>query len=297
ILRREAVDNLRLAQLLNEMALLLLDRGDLENAAAIFEESVAMKKRLVGDREVSVSIALTNLGKVREMLGRYQEAEAAYRESLRIKQALYGEGAEELAILENNLAVLLTDLGQLEPERRGNLWQEAEELFRRSLEARLEGSPPDDPRIAKVHKNRALLLTFRGELEAAEPLLDEALAIFRSHYGDDDRAVAETLRNRAVMLHAAGRFEAAESDAGRAAEIFNAAFGAEDWRTADAESIRGECLLDLSRVEEAAAMLNKSLAIIEGEKGEQARAAWEARRRLERLRSIRAATSDRPADG
>ncbi len=285
ILHRKETDNQRMASLLNEMGLLLLDRGDLDTAAAIFEESVAMKRRLHGNSDASLSIALTNLGKIYEALGEYQKAEAAYGESLGIKEEIYGEDAKELAVLQNNLAVLLTDLGLLEPERQQKLWSEAEKLFGKSLDARLKSNSPDHPRIARVYKNRALLLTYRGELRNAEAQLDQALEIFRAHYGEDDPAVAETLRNRAVMFVAANRPEEAESDARQAAEIFRGAFQAKDWRTADAESILGECLLALNRRQEATGLLENSLAIIEAEKGERARATWEARRRVERLRS------------
>ncbi len=285
ILRRKETDNQRMVSLLNELGLLLLDRGDLDTTAAIFEASVAMKRRLHGNSDVSLSTTLTNLGKIYETLGEYQKAETAYLESLRIKEEIYGEDAKELAVLQNNLAVLLTDLGLLEPERQQKLWSEAEELFGKSLDARLKSNPPDHPRIARIYKNRALLLTYRGELRKAEVQLDQALEIFRAHYGEDDPAVAETLRNRAVMLVAASRPEEAEGDARQAAEILRNAFQVKDWRTADAESILGECLLALNRRQEARELLENSLAIIEAEKGERARATWEARRRLQAMRA------------
>ena len=285
ILEGGRVDDLRLAQLLNQMALPLTRRGDLEAAAEVWEVTLAMKRRLLGDSDASVAIGLTNLGGTLERLGRYEEAERAYRESLDIKTELYGEDSEELATVQNDLAVLLRDLGLFHLDRREQHWSEAEDLFRRSLEARRRAEPAKPERAAIVLNNWALLEQYRGHLEEAKSFYDEALEIFRDRYGEGDRAVGVVLRNRATLHQAAGRPAEAEGDARQALQILGEAMNPGHWRLADAENVLGGCLLDLGRMDEAAPLIERSLPVIEAAKGEGSRTAWEARERLERLQA------------
>jgi tetratricopeptide (TPR) repeat protein len=289
------VDDLRLAKRLNELAFRLKSRGDLESALDGFTEAVTMKRRLLVKDDASIAIALNNLAATQEALGRYDESESSYRESLRIKKKLAGADPQYLERTQNNLAALLRDQGLRRPERRAQLWAEADELFRKSLETRRTSYGSDDRRVAVVLNNLALLQIYRGDLTEAETSIDEALKIFRTERGPRDNTVGVVLRNRATLLQAQGKFEEAVLNAQLATEILVEALDPGHWRTADARSVLGACLLDLNRVGDAEPLLRDSLPILEAELGKDARATWEARQRLQRYQSL--ASGEAPSTG
>ncbi len=286
MVEEEDVDGKRLAQVLSDLGYFLEDRGDLRTAEAVYGVSVDMKKRFFGRTTAAVAIGLGGRALVLAELGRFEEAEADYRESLAVRLEVYGQGTVEVARAQNNLAALLRDAGALDAGRRAAAWSEAEQLFRDSLATRAALSGPDDPTVAGASNNLAVLLQMHGQLAEAGALYDDALRVFRRHFGEQHRAAGTVLKNRATWLQASGELVEAEQQARQAVKILDSRLGPGHWRTAEAESVLGGCLLDLDRRAEAEPFLRRSLAVIEAEKGERGRVTLDARQRLERLEAL-----------
>ena len=65
--------------------------------------------------------------------------------------------------------------------------------------------------------------------------------------------------------------------------MHRAARGENDWQTARAESALGACQVRSNRVEEARALLTRSLDVLRSERGNDAIETQDARHRVERL--------------
>ena len=71
------------ARELNETGLVHYDQGKYDEAEKMFEESLAIYKKMLGDEHPVVADSLNNLASLYENQGKYDEAEKMYKESLR----------------------------------------------------------------------------------------------------------------------------------------------------------------------------------------------------------------------
>ena len=119
------------------------------------------------------------------------------------KEALLGLPEEERAVsaLQNNLAVLLEDQGKL---------NEAEPLFRESLEGSRRTLGDTHPSTLTSINNLGSLLLAQGKLSEAELLLREALEVKRRTLGDTHPSTLASINNLASLLQAHGKLDEAE---------------------------------------------------------------------------------------
>ena len=54
---------MRVAQILNELGVLLRERGDRAAAVPLLEQALAMRRRLLGDKHKDVAVTLVELGR------------------------------------------------------------------------------------------------------------------------------------------------------------------------------------------------------------------------------------------
>ena len=264
-------DRSAFARLLDEKALALKDRGDLDTAEVLYREALAMWRRIHDDHEV-----ISGLNRLAANLtdqGRLEEAEALYQESLAMRQEAYGHDSEEVARVLNNLAVVY--------ERDGR-HAAAEDLAVESLEIRQALAAPDNLLIASSHNNLALYKQLQGKHAAAEEHYLKALGLMQEQ--EPEERIAWIQRNLATLYLDMGRLEEAESWARKAlARLRRQQLY---WRIADAESVLGGCLLAQGRYQEAEPLLAWSYPEIAAAKGDEARQSREAKQRLEQARQI-----------
>ena len=93
-LGRQAVgpEHVRVAQSLNDLGVLLDEKGDYEAAAAALERSLDMRRRLLGSDHKDVAITLVELGRVYVDLGQRDRAEPLLREALAIRRKAVRRG-------------------------------------------------------------------------------------------------------------------------------------------------------------------------------------------------------------
>lgn len=97
------------------------------------------------------------------------------------------------------------------------------------------GSKADEPAqvlLATALNNAAELLRAQGLVDAAEPLLIQALSLKESALGPQSPSVAEALSNLGMVWKAQGRLEEAEPHLKRCIEIKEAVFGQDHWSVA-----------------------------------------------------------------
>jgi tetratricopeptide (TPR) repeat protein len=317
--RAGGADSAYLAQSLNDLGVLLREDGDLARATPLLEDSLAMRRRLLGLRHKDVAVTLVELARAYEDGGARDRAEPLFREALEIRREVLGEAHRETATSKGELALLLW--------RRGDI-AAAEPLFRQALETSRAALGEDHPNVAASWNNVGLMLIEKGDFAGAEPMFRRALAINQRHFGERHVAGSNNRLNLAVTLREQGRydeaaalltdaiailresqgdhhatlatalynlgrvqlsrreFEAAAATLRDAADRQRAALPAGDWRVEATSSALGEALTGLGRYDEAERLLTTAAGVLKTDApGRQGRDAALNQRRLEALRA------------
>ncbi len=267
------------ARLLRTLSEVYGNLGDFAAARAAAEESVQASRTLQDDG-ADLAESLRRLGWVLRRLDEDELAESTYREALALTERLHGEDertaavlnelgltlkygapAEALKLLQRarridleaggteGTGILLSNIGSLQMQLRD---------FSAALAAFEEAAPAvrmqfgdDDPRVATMHANRALALTFLGRYPEAETALTAALELHRKLLGDSHPGVGQDLLELARVALRSGRLKTALDRAGNAVEVLDAALGTEHSLTRLARTIRAEALVLSGATEEA----------------------------------------------
>ncbi len=277
------VDNLKLAEILNDQAFALEGEGGIQTAEVLFREALAMKLRLFDEDHPSIVRGMNNLATNLQAQGKYEEAEKLLRNALELRIQLHGEESSESAVSLNNLAMLHQNTGNLDA---------AEPLIQDSLRIRRKHFGVDSYQAGVALNNLAFQQQLRGDYKAAEVTYRQGLKIFRSHYGLEHPRVAQALRNLATVLQAMGDAKGAEAAVNKALDIYQKNY--KHWLVADAESVRGGILSSRGRFEEAEPLLTRGYAVIQATKGTNARQTQEALGRLEAFERAQGSASASP---
>ena len=187
------------AKALHHLGVLCDERGDLERAALVLEESLALG-RVAGDRR-ALAATLNSLGIVARNEGDSARARRLLTESLELKREL-GE-VSGISTTICCLGVIAVDDGELEQARA---------LFEESLE--LDRGRGDRNGVAINLGNLGTVALEQGDLERARTLLADGLRAFRE-LGDPE-GVAECLEQIASLGALRGHAERAARLAGAA---------------------------------------------------------------------------------
>jgi eukaryotic-like serine/threonine-protein kinase len=189
------------ASSLDELGVVLRDRGDDVAAEALYREALTIRRRLTGGEHPGVAVSLNNLGRVLHDRGDRVAAEAMYREALAMQRRLLGDEHPEIANSLINLGMLLSN-------RREHAAAEA--LFREALTMRRKLLGDEHLDVARGLHTLAASVANAGDLEAAVLLNREALAMRRKLLGDEHPFVAASLHNLGSVLRRKRDYEAAE---------------------------------------------------------------------------------------
>jgi tetratricopeptide (TPR) repeat protein len=247
-----------LAEVLNDMGYVFDENGDLDNAEKFYRESLAMYRRLLGDKHPYVATELENVAFTAQSKGDFASAEALLRQSLEIHRDLQGESHPEFGRALFNLASVQYDRGET---------REALANMRQALVIYRKAYPADHPEIAIVLNVMGFGLTMDRDYGQADRYLQEGLAMRRRLFNDKSPEIASSLMMLAVLRVAEGKYPEALELAQSARGIFTAALSAEHWRTAIAESIEGAALTGLGRYDEAEARLTHGCGVLSKNSG------------------------------
>ena len=245
-------DHADVARAQKAVASLLLEKGDLAAAEALYRESLATFAR-AGEADTDDAFAArSDLAATLENLGRLDEAETVHREVIARTRRVQGNDSAALAASLNNLGVVLGQRGD---------WAGAEPLHRESLDIIRRARGPRSPETAAAMTSLANAVESRGELEAAERLYRDALEIRRAALGNQHPDTARALYALAGLLRARGQPAQAEALCREALALRGRVLPDSHPMVAALLQVRGLSLLDQGRAREAEPMLRESLEL------------------------------------
>jgi len=247
-----------LAEALNDMGALLWRHGDLGEAEKFYRESLAMNRKLLGEKHPEIANGLENVAMSLQDKGDLAGAEDLYQQSLAMRRELLGANHPEVGRTLLNLASLRYDRGET---------REALDDFREVLSIYRKAYPADHPETARVLNALGFRLMVAGQFAEADRDLTEGLAMRRRLFEEHQPDVASSLVNTALLKNAEGKYPEALQMSQQAREIFSKTLSADHWRTAISQSAEGAALTGLKRYAEAEADLTHSLEILSKNSG------------------------------
>ncbi len=230
------------ADALNDLGLLLRSKSEYAESERLLRESLAMQRRLLGDKHPHIASSLNNLALVLHLKGDLEGANSTYRQALAMQHELLGEVHPDVALTLYNLASVMEDSGEL----RG-----AVEATRESLHIYRTLFPGDNPDVARTMNRLGYLLTESGDYSTPDAYLQDALKMRRRLFGEAHPEVASSLVNVAIFQVATRNYSDALLSARAAKEMFTSALSASNWKTAVAQSVSGAALAGAGQYAEA----------------------------------------------
>ncbi|MFN9735301.1 MAG: tetratricopeptide repeat protein, partial [Microcystis sp.] len=170
-----------------------------------YQEALALRKELLGERHPDVADSLSDLANLYNLQGRYELAEPLHQEALALRKELLGERHPDVASSLNNLASLYESQGRYELAEP--LYEEALALYKNLLGERHPHVASSLNNLAILYESQrryelveALRLVKGYELyELAESLYVEALEIAEEKLGTDHPRTVKYRKNLANL--------------------------------------------------------------------------------------------------
>jgi len=226
----------------------------LYTAALPYLESAVDVRRLQEGSGTDLAISLAELGDLYIKLARFGEAATILEEALTV---IGGDNDPNQLIMAESLH----DLANV--YRRQGHYDEAEPLYLRAREIRVQVLGAQDPAVAATDNSMAALYWNRGDYAQAERRYLNAMAIWDAAHGRDHSDVAKVRNNLALLYHQTDRFKDAELLYLEAIPIYERILGPEHPRLGLAINNLALVLHDQERYDEAETYYLRSLAIAE----------------------------------
>ncbi|MFC4820878.1 protein kinase domain-containing protein [Dokdonella ginsengisoli] len=225
----------------SKLALIELVKANHAEAERLARHALEVARAAWGGDSVRLVPHLLTLGKVQQEIPRYEDALRTYREALRITVGASGEEHVRTAMLHASIADVLRVLDRED---------EALAEYAAALRVVRAQLPAGHATLASMLTRVADLQRRRGDLDAAEKAIDEAIAILAA--GQASGPYAQALQFQADLLLARGRADAAVQRYAQAVATFRAATG-ESAYVATSTLKRAGALVRAGRLAEAEA--------------------------------------------
>jgi tetratricopeptide (TPR) repeat protein len=234
------------AKLLLNLGRVQLLAGNLTEARANFEKSIALGRELGGSMNPEVASALRELSSVFMWNDELPAAERAIREALLIFNATRPRGHPDRVLAELRLGDLLLLEGRTD---------EAAPLFESALAAQAQLYGDKSVQVADVLESLSSIRRAQGQLPEAEDLARRALQTRQAAVGHEDMTTGYLHTILAVVLMKRGKYEEAEQSLRQSLVIFEKTLPADHQYVAASEHVLGEVLLETGRYHDAEASL------------------------------------------
>ena len=241
------------ADVLDDFGEILANRGNLDDAAALFEQAIHVAESAYGPTHPVLAESLINRAMVAYMGGHAKAALPDIERAVSILEADDGGDPLALPVALNGLAVLRNAIGDANGAR---------EASRRVLTAFRERAP-GHPRMIQALSNEAFTALAQGERDHAESLLEEAEALVLQHFGEASPTLWPILDNRANIAYQRGDIAAQEALTRRALKLAETNFPGDHKWVAQSMADLGKQQARSGNLDEAEATLRAALAMMQ----------------------------------
>lgn len=189
-----------MADSLDGLASVLVERGKYADAIPLFERAVAIREQALGEWDLDLARGLNYMGWAVSQFGDVERARATYERVLRIREQVLGPSHPDVAGALNNLAIV--------HKNQGN-YSEASRLYARALGVYESTRGPGHPDSAGTLHNLAVLLRNQGDYASSLEHFERSLALDQESLGPDHPDVATTLVNLGILRSHLGDLESA----------------------------------------------------------------------------------------
>ncbi|MEM9460901.1 MAG: serine/threonine-protein kinase, partial [Myxococcota bacterium] len=199
-LARAQGDPISLAQVWNHMGVVLLMKGDHEQAYALVDRARRLHEQTLGTDHPLVAQSLGNLGNVLRGQGRLEQAKVRYEQALEIQRRVRGSDHPSTLKSVSNLGTVLAEQGR---------YEEAKERFGVALRAWQQMRGEDHPIVLHYLNNLGEIASRQENYAEAKRLHERALELRTQTLGDDHPDVAQSLSNLGNVFIATQEYEPA----------------------------------------------------------------------------------------
>lgn len=190
------------ATLMDTLGTVYKSLGLYPQAKPLLDGALARRQHMLDSADPQLSASMNHVGELLNLQASFAKAERTYRQALAAQQARAQLPDALTAQSLTGLAAALSGQSRFE---------EAEADLRKAL--RIQQSPPAAAPgdIARTLEDLAIVVYRRGNLKAAIPLMERAVALQRKIRGTLPHPdLAEALNNLMYLMHAAGQYAQAE---------------------------------------------------------------------------------------
>jgi tetratricopeptide (TPR) repeat protein len=199
---------------INNLGVLLSDKGDYSGAEMLYRRALAGYELAVGAEHSKTLGTVSDLGKLLYSKGDYMGAEVLFRRALEGRNKSLGPTHADTLDTMKNLANAISD-----PE-------ESEAMHRRVLEEGLKLLGEGHPLILASVENVGIALAKKGALAEAEVFFLRSLAAHERHLGLDHPSTLKTVSNVGELFRRQNRHKEAEILTRRALLGYEKLYGA-----------------------------------------------------------------------
>lgn len=238
------------ARLLLNLGRVQLNAGNLSEARANFEKSIALGRELGGSMNPEVASGLRELSSVFMWNDELPAAERSIREALQIFNATRPRGHPDLALAELKLGEVLMLEGRFD---------EAAPMFESGLTAQTQLYGSNSLKVADVLESLSNVRRGQGSLAEAEEYARRALRTRETVLGREDTYTGYSRTILAVVLAKRGKYAEAEQEARQSLAIFDKTLPPDHQYVAASEHVLGEVLLARGEPGAAEAVLTAAM--------------------------------------
>jgi tetratricopeptide (TPR) repeat protein len=243
-------DNDEVLILMDRLARLQKNHGDLKAARDLGEQIVEARRRVAGEDDTNTLSAMNNYAETLRLLGDYAGAKQLQERVLDVRKRTLGEDHSDTLLSAGNLAGTLAQLGDVAGARR--LQEHVLEMTRR-----IEGE--DHPDTLRATNNLAETLRAQGDLAGSQRLQEEALEARKRVLGDEHPDTLSSLGNLAITYADQGKLAEARRLQEKVLEISRRVLGEEHPYTLLSTTNLAATLSDQGDVEQARRLLERVL--------------------------------------
>jgi tetratricopeptide (TPR) repeat protein len=166
-LHRQAGEPWKVADSLNSLAVIKLNRDELDSAIALHEEAIAIVRKIYGESTPVLALQLENLGGVYLKLEQYDKTIAILEQVLAIRESIYGASSFAVARTRYNMGVVAYQTGD---------YRRALALVDQTLPVFREHAGEKSQEVAFALRQRANCRDGLGDLDGAAQDYQSSLA-------------------------------------------------------------------------------------------------------------------------